>query len=234
MEEKKTGVERVIETTQGHLPKQLFVLAGPSGVGKYTITQRLLESHPAMQRVVTYTTRPSRPEEVEGDQYHFITLDEFRARAKDGDLLEVDGTDVYGEGYLYSMPADIMAAPEDKHMILAEVDINGSRLLREVVPGCITIFVTAPPADLLERIRGRDGNNTDAASLTRRLETAREQIRAAKEFDYIIFNESDNLDQTVAAVEAIIAAERNKVRQGVALEAMLPDEAFDTILEETS
>lgn len=232
--EKKSGVERVVESTQGQLPKQLFVLAGPSGVGKYTITKRLLKNHPAMYRVTTFTTRPPRPHEVDGDQYHFITPEEFRRKSEAGELLEPAGQDVYGEGYLYSMPANLMTdVPEGKHLILAEVDIHGTALLKKLYPDCVTIFVTAPPADLLERIRQRADEHMDANSLSRRLETAREHIRAARNFDYIVFND-DDLDSTVAAVGAIISAERMRVRPGLDLEAMLPAEAFDEILEELS
>jgi len=229
--EKLSGVERVLATTQRQLPRQLFVLAGPSGVGKYTITTRLLENHPAMHRVTTFTTRPPRPEEIEGDQYHFISREEFRRKSEAGELLEPAGQDVYGEGHLYSMPANLMTdVPEGKHLIIAEVDINGSALLKRLYPDCITIFVTAPPAELLARIRQRDGEHMDAESLSKRLAMAHEHIRAAKNFDYIVFNE-DDLDSTMAAVEAIVTAERRRVRPGVALEAMIPDEEFDDVLE---
>jgi guanylate kinase len=231
--EEPTGIERNIEITQGQLPKQLFVLAGPSGVGKYTITQRLLKHHPAMYRVTTFTTRPPRPEEIEGDQYHFITMDEFKRKSDAGELLEPAGQDVYGEGHLYSMPIDVMDAPEGKHLILAEVDINGTALLKRIYPDAVSIFVTASPAALLERIKTRIDENMDADNLAKRIAMAREHIRAAKTFDYVVFND-DDLDGTVAAVEAIIAAERRRVRSGVDLEAMVAEEAFDDVLSALS
>lgn len=228
----KFGVERIIEVTQGKLPARLFVLAGPSGVGKYTITQGLLKSFPEMQRVVTFTTRAPRPEEVEGDQYHFISREEFVRKAEAGLLLEKEGIDVYGEGHLYSMPADLMTNLQDgKFLVLAEVDINGTRLLKELFPACTAIFVTAPPVTLLQRIRERNGDSHDL-DLNKRLATAREQMQAASAlFDYIVFNEGD-LDHTVEAVEAIIRAERMRVREGVNLAAMLPDDAFDDVVKE--
>ena len=233
MPEKLFGVERALKTTQGQLPRQLFVLVGPSGVGKYTISKRLLKNHPAMHRVTTFTTRPRRSEEVEGDQYHFITLEEFKRKSEAGELLEPAGQDVYGEGHLYSMPIDVLDTPEGKHLILAEVDINGAALLKRLYPDCVTIFVTAPPAVLLERIKEREDEHMDADSLAKRLAMAREHIRAAKTFDYIVFNE-DDLETTIAAIEAIIAAERMQVRPGVDLETMLPGDAFEKTLEEIS
>jgi guanylate kinase len=234
MPDKKTSVERILETTQGQLPKQLFVLAGPSGVGKYTITQRLLENHPAMSRVTTFTTRAPRGGEVEGDQYHFISVEEFKRKSEAGELLEPAGQDVYGLGDLYSMPTNLMTdVPEGKHLILAEVDIHGTFLLKKLHPDSVSIFVTAPPDVLLARIRERTDEHMDAQTLAKRLDTAREHIEAAKDFDYVVFND-DDLDGTIAAIEAIIAAERMRVRPGVDLEAMVPDEAFDDVIEEIS
>jgi guanylate kinase len=231
MPDKKSSVERILETTQGQIPRQLFVLAGPSGVGKYTITRRLLENHPAMHRVTTFTTRPPRPDEVEGDQYHFISVEEFKRKSEAGELLEPAGQDVYGEGHLYSMPANLMTdVPEGKHLLLAEVDINGTFLLKRLHPDCVAIFVTASPAVLLERIKMRTDEHMDADNLAKRLNTAREHIQAASQFDYLVFNDGD-LDGTIAALDAIIAAERMRVRPGVDLEAMLPDSAFDTLIE---
>lgn len=234
MPDKITSVERILETTQGQLPRQLFVLAGPSGVGKYTITQRLLEIHPNMHRVTTFTTRRPRAGEVEGDQYHFITIEEFKRKSEAGELLEPAGQDVYGLGDLYSMPANLMTdVPPGKHLILAEVDINGTFLLKDLYPDSVSIFVTASPDVLLARIRERPDKHMDDQSLAKRLDMAREHIEAAKKFDYVVFND-DDLDGTVAAIEAIITAERMRVRPGVELEAMLPDAAFDEIIEEIS
>lgn len=232
--EKLTGVERILQATQGQLPKLLIVIAGPSGVGKYTITQRLLKNHPGMHRVTTFTTRPPRPDEVEGDQYHFISREEFKRMSEAGELLEPAGTDVYGEGHLYSMPSNLMeAVPEGKHLILAEVDINGTALLKQLYPDSVAIFVTAPPDVLLARIKSRADEHMDSDSLAKRIDTAHEHVRAARNFDYIVFN-NDDFEATVAAVEAIIAAIRRQVRPGVDLEAMLPEDAFDEVLGEIS
>jgi guanylate kinase len=228
-----TGVERILQQVHGgRLPRQLFVLAGPSGVGKNTIIKRILTNHPhQMARVHTYTTRPPRPDEVPGEQYHFVSPATFRDLALAGHLMEADaitaGHDVYGEGHLYSMPADIFTeiAPEC-HLVIAEVDIPGTRRLKARYPDCITIFLTAPPLVLLDRIRERAGSATQVDDLDKRMETAREQFHAAKEFDYIVFNDTGQLDDTVAAIETIILAERMRVRPGVDLEAALPENAF--------
>jgi guanylate kinase len=224
------GVERVIQHNLGDVPKLLLAIAGPSGVGKYTITQKILESHPGeMYRVRTYTTRKPRTGEVEGEQYYFVSREEFKQLAEEGKLLEGHGHDVYGHGDLYSMPADLMeGTPPGAHLILVEVDIHGTALLKRLFPGiCVSIFITAPPDQLLERIRSRDAE-VDAKELAHRLATAREQMRAAKDFDYLVFNHEDRQEHTVQVIEAIIATERHRVRPGVDLEATLPPGAFDT------
>jgi guanylate kinase len=232
MDDNLTDVERISLQIQGSLPRRLFVLAGPSGVGKNTIIKRLLTTHlQYAERVRTYTTRSPRPHEVPEVQYHFISAAQFRALALAGRLMEADantvGHDVYGLGDLYSMPADIFEGiPPEKHLVIAEVDIHGMRLLKSRYPDCVTIFITAPPISLLQRIRERPDDHMDADALSHRMQTAHEQIRAAKEFDYIILNQEDQLDMTVATVETIIAAERNRVLPGVDLEATLPPDAF--------
>jgi guanylate kinase len=233
METHLTDVERILLQTRGSLPRLLFVLAGPSGVGKNTIIKRLLTNHSRyMDRVRTYTTRQRRPAETPDAQYHFVSTDEFCELALAGKLMEVDadnvGHDVYGLGDRYSMPADIFEGilPE-KHLVIAEVDIYGMRLLKEHYPDCVTIFVTAPPLSLIERIRERPDDHMDADALSHRMQTAREQIRAAKEFDYIVLNQEDQLDETMATIELVFTAERSRVRSGVDLEATLPPDAFD-------
>ncbi|MBN1310142.1 MAG: hypothetical protein JXB30_01905 [Anaerolineae bacterium] len=233
MDDNLTDAERIVLQTQGSLPRLLFVLAGPSGVGKNTIIKRLLTNNPRyLDRVRTYTTRQRRRNEVPDEQYHFVSPDEFRALALDGKLMEADagtvGHDVYGLGDLYSMPADIFEGiPSEKHIVVAEVDIYGMRLLKERCPDCVAIFVTAPPLSLIERIHERPDDHMDAEALSHRMQTAREQIRAAREFDYIVFNQEDRLADTIAAIERILIAERSRVRSGVDLEATLPPDAFD-------
>jgi len=237
MSEALVSVEHIILSMKGHLPKQLFVIAGPSGVGKNTIIKRLLANHPDLAcRIRTYTTREPRDDEVSGEQYFFVSYDEFRRLAEEGKLLEADtareGHNVYGNKDLYSMPADALGSTDpEKHLVIAEVDIYGTRLLRTLYPDCVTIFITAPPAMLLERLRGREGERMSREEMARRIDTAREQVRAAKEYDYIVFNATQgDVAEVVAAIEAIIYAARMRVRLGADLEAVIPAGAFDAIL----
>jgi len=229
MTDQLTDVERLMVHTQGFIPRLLFVVAGPSGVGKNTIIKELLTNHPLqMSRLITYTTRPRRDDEVEGEQYRFVSPERFRALGSQGKLLEVDehtvGHDVYKMGHVYSMPKDIYEGiPRTKHLVLAEVDIFGMRLLREHHPECVTIFVTAPPEVLLDRIRERRDDHMDEANLAHRMQTAREQIAAAKEFDYVVFNEDGRLYHAVKTIEAIIQVERMRIREGFDLLSAAPE-----------
>lgn len=240
MSSKLTAVEQVIQQSTGRLDRRLFVIAGPSGVGKNTIIRELLATHPEMARVKTYTTRARRDDEFEGEQYYFVLKEEFVRLAEAGELMEADadnplGHDVYNTDHSYSMPRDIYRdIPPDIHIVLAEVDIVGAKRLREAYPTCVDIFVTAPPADLLQRIRQRADVDMTSDDLQQRIATARTHIEAAREFDYVIFNQKGHLCEAVGAVEQIIAAERMKVTGEFDLKAVAPDSAFDVIVAELS
>lgn len=232
-----TDVEQIIKQTTGRLDRRLFVLAGPSGVGKNTIIKELLANHAEVDRVRTYTTRKPREGEEQEGQYHFVSHDEFRNLALAGKLMEADaavaGHDVYGLGELYSMPADIYQdIPPEKHVVIAEVDVYGARRLKERYPECVTIFLTAPPLELIERIRKRRDDSMDARSLAQRMQTAREQIQVAGEFDYVVYNRTAQFCRTLEAVWSIILAERMRVPQDFDLEAILPEGTFDTAPEQ--
>ena len=230
-----TAVEQVLKQLTGTRERRLFVIAGPSGVGKNTIIKELLATHSEMARVKTYTTRPQRDDEEEGDQYYFRTPAEFEALAKAGTLLEADadnprGHDVYETDHSYSMPRDLYEAiPPDSYIVLAEVDVDGAKLLREHVPDCVTIFITAPPLVLLQRIQKRDDDQMTLKELRQRMKTARKHISAAKLFDYVVYNRKDRLRQTINAVETIVMAERMRVRPGFDLEAVIPESAFQIV-----
>lgn len=207
--------------------KRLLVIVGPSGVGKASITQALVDN-PLIHRAQTYTTRPPRPGEEEVGQYRFVSREEFEEKYESGDIME--RAEVYGTGHLYGMPADLLeSAPEAKPFVLAEVDVQGAEFLRKRFPDkCVQIFITAPPADLRKRIvnRARAGGR-DPQDLNARLEKAREHMRRAKEFDYLVFNEEGRLDEAIAHTEAIITAERLRVPPNLDLEEAFFSEVLD-------
>ena len=181
-----------------------LILAAPSGAGKTTIARELARQRADVEFSVSWTTRPPRPGEVDGRDYHFRTEAEFRAEVEAGGLLE--WAEVHGQ--LYGTPrANLEEARRRRHLLLLDIDVQGSRQVKRTVPEAVSIFVLPPTAEeLSRRLRGRGSEAEDA--LRRRLLTARGELEAAAEFDYLIVN--DNLPDAVAAVQSIIEAEWNR------------------------
>ncbi len=185
-----------------------LALAGPSGVGKATLTRVLLERHPEIVRLTTYTTRKPRPDEVPGDQYFFVDRDTFLAMYHRGELME--SSPVYQDGNLYGMPNNILnQVPPGKEMALVEVDMAGIKFLKTRYPDCITILVVAPLDELAQRIALREpGMGED--EYQKRLTSATKWLQKAPSFDYIIENEQGALEKALQKIEAIITAEMSR------------------------
>lgn len=183
----------------------LVVLTGPSGAGKDSILNAL-RNNPRYHITVTATTRAPREGETHGVDYYFVTREEFEAMVRDGELLE--HAMVYGQekGVPKAPVREAMAAGKD---VVMRTDIQGARYIRSAVPGAITIFVTAPSPEELERRLTERATDTPE-QLAVRLRTATEEMDAAEEFDYVVVN--DDLDRAVAEVEAIL--EREQGREG--------------------
>lgn len=220
-----TGVENLTLRSRDVLPRRLFIIAGPSGVGKNTIIKNLLATYPVqLARVRTYTTREPREGEVDGAQYFFVSAEKFYELAQAGALMEVDGDsighDVYGLGKVYSIPSNpFQGIPPENHLVLAEVDVHGARLLKQHYPDAVLIFLTAPIEQLEERIESREDNTLTQGDLEQRIAKAYEHIQAAKDFDYVVINEEDRISNTVQLVSSIIDVERMRVTAEVDFEA---------------
>jgi guanylate kinase len=182
----------------------LIILSSPSGAGKSTLARRLLEADPEVRFSVSATTRPPRPGERDGEDYHFKTRSQFEAMAGKGELLE--WAEVFG--HLYGSPlAPVEAAIGRGSDVLFDVDWQGGQqirnsLLRDAV---VSIFILPPSiAALEERLiaRGQD----DPEVIARRMGKARDEISHWAEYDYVLVNE--NLAQCEAELVAIIRAER--------------------------
>jgi guanylate kinase len=178
----------------------VFVITGPSGVGKGTLIRTLLERVPELELSVSATTRAPRPGEVDGEHYHFLTDAEFDRRVLEGDFLEHAGYSGRRYGTLRSELERRLAAGAS---VVLEIEVQGARQVAEQMPDARRIFI-APPSeeDLRTRLVGR--GTDDEAQRERRLATAREELAAQDEFDIVVVN--DRLGDAADELERIVRA----------------------------
>jgi guanylate kinase len=183
----------------------LLVLSAPSGGGKTTIAKMLLQGRDDLGYSVSATTRPKRPDERDGVDYHFLTRAEFEKRLKSGEFIE--SATYAGElyGTLKSEIERIFS--QGRHAVL-DVEIEGARQIRRNFKNSLLLFVLPPSADvLLTRLKGR--NTEDPAVLQKRIIRAAEELAVVTEYDYAIVNE--DLIAAVSQVAAILEAEARRV-----------------------
>jgi guanylate kinase len=191
--------------SRGHL----FVISAPSGAGKTTILKEVLRRLPAIGFSVSHTTRQPRPGEVHGQDYFFVTKEEFADLIAAGDFLE--WAEVHGNCYGTSGGAVSAQLGQGRDLIL-DIDVQGACQLQERQGLKATFIFIAPPslAELERRLRGRQ---TDAeATIALRLHNAGQELQAAARYDYIIVN--DDLEQARAMLTAIILEKRAEARRG--------------------
>lgn len=197
----------------------LFVMTGASGVGKDTIRRAASDAMADVVYSISATTRPRRVGETDGVQYHFVDRDRFEALVNAGAMLEHASY----VGDLYGTPAaPVDAAIAGGRDVLVEVELDGARQVKVARPEAVMLFIAPPSlAELERRLRGR-GTDPEI-KIQKRLARAREEIRAVREFDYVIVN--DEVGRAVATFRAILAAERARAR-------LLTDEQLAAFLQE--
>jgi guanylate kinase len=182
----------------------LFVVSAPSGTGKTTIVERLVQVVPDLGLSRSYTSRDIRAGEADGVDYNFITRARFEAMIAAGAFWE--WADVFGNLY-GTCATDAEAELASGRDLVLVIDVQGARQVRRLRAGTIGVFVLPPSFEVLEqRLRGRSKDSE--AAIRRRLATAREEVAAVDEYDYVVVN--DALDACVERLKAIVLAERSR------------------------
>jgi guanylate kinase len=203
-EEYELDVSRFLEP-----PPLLIVLSGPSGVGKDVTLTRMKELRYPFHFVVTATDRPQRPGEVHGEDYYFVSSEEFTAMLERDELLEHAMVYDQNKGIPKSHVREALATGKD---VIMRLDVQGAATVRRIVPDALLIFLMAPSEEeLIRRLKERKTESPE--SLKRRIAMAREEMKRLPEFDYVVVNRDGNLDETVEQIVAIITAEKCRVKQ---------------------
>ena len=183
----------------GIAPK-VFVITGPSGVGKGTLIRGLLERMPELELSVSATTRGPRPGESDGVDYHFLTPEQFEARVDAGDFVEHADYSGNRYGTLRSELERRLAAGAG---VVLEIEVQGARQVRSAMPDAVAVFI-APPSESALRAR-LVGRGTDSPEqVDQRLRTAEEELRAQPEFAHVVVN--DRLEQATDELVEIVRA----------------------------
>lgn len=183
----------------------LFIVCAPSGAGKTSLVNALLEREPDIELSVSFTTRTPREGEVDGREYHFVSRETFLAMAARGEFIE--SAEVHGNLYGTSQ-AWIEGRMREGRDIVLEIDWQGAQQVRRVLPGAIGIFILPPSIETLQRRLTARGKDADEV-IERRLANAREEIGHVEEFDYVIINQT--FDVAVVDLVSIIRASRLQV-----------------------
>jgi guanylate kinase len=180
---------------------KVFVITGPSGVGKGTLIRALFDRVPELGLSVSATTRPPRPGEQQGRHYHFLDREEFDRRVAAGDFVE--WAEYSGNRY-GTLRSELERHVEDGLPVVLEIELQGARQVREKMPEAVQVFIAPPSRETLRtRLIGRGTDTTE--EVQRRLETADAELAAQPEFQHVVVN--DRLEDAVDALAAIVQRE---------------------------
>ena len=196
-----------LETSTAGAPgAMLVIVSGPSGVGKDTVivSMRRVPTRPPRYFVVTCTTRPRRDYEVDGEHYHFLAEAEFDRRRREGGFLEANLV----HGYWYGTPREqVRQALAGGRDAVLKIDVQGAAVVKQKVPEALLVFLVPPSLeDLFERLQARATETADQLDVRQRnaaLELARQE-----DYDYVVRNETGQVDRTAARVDEIIRLEK--------------------------
>jgi guanylate kinase len=180
----------------------LFVLSAPSGAGKTTLCNRVMRALDNIVYSVSHTTRPIRDGEVDGRDYHFVSVERFMSMVDSGEFLE--WAEVHGNFYGTSVAA-VRTEMEFGRDVILDIDVQGAARIRRDFPDAVTVFIMPPSMEELEkRLRGRGTDSEDV--IAGRMENAAKEIRRVREYDFTIIN--DDLDRAASELVSIFVASR--------------------------
>jgi guanylate kinase len=180
---------------------KVFVITGPSGVGKGTLIRALRESCPSLELSISATTRQPRAGEVDGVDYYFLSPEEFERRQAERDFLEFAP---YSGNHYGTLRSEVDRRLESGHSVVLEIEVQGAQQVRQSKPDSIQIFIAPPdPAVLRERLAGRGTDSAEA--IDKRLETAEIELASQGDFDYLVVN--DDLERASEELAGIVRAE---------------------------
>jgi guanylate kinase len=180
---------------------KVFVITGPSGVGKGTLISQLLERVPGLELSVSATTREPREGEIDGRDYHFLTAEEFDRRIEREDFLEFA---TYSGNRYGTLRSEVRKRLEGGHSVVLEIEVQGARQVRAAMRESIQVFIAPPdPAVLRQRLESRGADS--AAAIDARLEVAEQELAAQGEFAHCVTNA--DLELAAADLEGIVRAE---------------------------
>jgi len=180
---------------------RVFVITGPSGVGKGTLIRGLMEQLPDLQLSVSATTRAPRPGEREGVDYHFLSREEFERKVNAGEFVEHAG---YAGRSYGTLRSELEARVRAGAPVVLEIEVQGARQVRSSVPGAVQVFIAPPSLEVLRtRLIGR--GTDDPEEVERRLRVAAEELEAQPEFAHVVIN--DRLEDALMQLTAIVAGE---------------------------
>ncbi len=195
---------------------RLFLISGPSGSGKDTVLKEIFKMCPEIAFSISSVTRPMRAGEVEGEKYNFISVQQFEDMLKNDAFLEHN---IFVDNYYGTPKAPVEECLMSGRDMIAEIDVNGARQIRQKIKDAVSIFIMPPSLNILKQRLSNRGTECQEA-VDKRINEALREIACASEYDYIVVN--DVLDDAVRNVVTVIKADRFKLdRQGTLINDVL-------------